>query len=116
MAVRHHSHSHAGELRIGIINRPELQQGTTATHRLESPGQISSAGQNCSKASQPLTDWRAKDRHHQQVKSARSHHSHSLPGEPRTGIISRLELQQGNTATHRLESQKQASSTKSSAG
>ena len=36
------------------------------------------------------------------------HHSHSLSGEPRTGMISRLDLQQGITATHKLESQGQA--------
>ena len=27
------------EVRISIISRPELQQGTTATHHLESQGQ-----------------------------------------------------------------------------
>ena len=31
------------------------------------------------------------------------HHSHSLPGEPKIGMISRLELQEGTTATHILE-------------
>jgi hypothetical protein len=93
-----------------MISRPELQQGTTATHRLESQGQASSAGWNCSKAPQPLTDWRANDRHDQQARIAARHHSHSQTGEPRTGIISRLELQQGTTTTHRLESQGQASS------
>ena len=36
------------------------------------------------------------------------HHSHSLSGEPRTGMISRLKLQQGITATHRLENQEHA--------
>ena len=36
------------------------------------------------------------------------HHSHSLSGEPRTGMISRLELQQHTTATHQLKSQGQA--------
>ena len=38
---------------------------------------------------------------------AARHHSHSLSGEPRTGMISRIELQQGTTATHSLESQGQ---------
>ena len=63
---------------------------------------------NGSKALQPLTGWRAKDRHDQQARIAARHHSHSQAGEPRTGMISRLELQQGTTATHRLESQGQA--------
>jgi hypothetical protein len=68
-----------------MISRPELQQGTTATHQLESQGQ-----------------------HNQQVRNAARHHSHSPTGEPRTGMISKLELQQGTTATHILESQGQA--------
>jgi hypothetical protein len=95
------------EASIEII-RLELGQGTTATHFLESQGQASSAGQNCSKAPQPLTNWRAKDRHDQQTRIAAKHHSHSPTGEPMTGMISRLELQQGTTATHFLESQGQA--------
>ena len=65
-----------------MISRLDLQQGTTATHILES--------------------------HDQQVRIAEIHHCHSLPGEPRTGMINRLELQQGTTATHFLESQGQA--------
>ena len=42
------------------------------------------------------------------LENAIRHHSHSLSGEPRTGMISRLELQQGITATHILKSQGQA--------
>ena len=80
---------------------------------------------------QPLTSCEAKDRHGQHARIVAGHHSHSLPGEPRTGndqqariaarhtpthflksqeqaMISRLELQQGTTATHQLESQGQA--------
>ncbi|KAN0131047.1 hypothetical protein V8E53_011180 [Lactarius tabidus] len=106
--ARHHSHSHPGEPRTGIVSRPETQQGTTATHKLESQGQALSAGQKHSKAPQPLTSWRAKDRHCQQARNTARHHSHSHPGEPRTGIVSRPETQQGTTATHRLESQVQA--------
>jgi hypothetical protein len=73
------------EVRISIISRLELQQGTTATHFLENQGQ-----------------------HDQQVRIAARHYSHSPTGEPRTGMISRLELQQGTTTTHILESQGQA--------
>ena len=36
---------------------------------------------------------------------AAKHYSHSQTEEPRTGMISRLELKQGTTATHCLESQ-----------
>ena len=106
--ARHHSHSHPGEPRTGMIRRLELQQGTTATHRLKSQEQVWSAGYNCSKAPHPLTDWRAKDRHDQQVRIPARHHSHSPTGEPRTGMISRLDFQQGTTATNQLVSQGQA--------
>ena len=56
----------------------------------------------------PLTYWRAKDRHDQKSRIAATCNSDSLSGEPRTGMISKLELQQGTTATHFLESQGQA--------
>ena len=62
-------------------------------------------GQICSKASQPLTCWRVKDRHDQQARITARHHSHSHPEEPRTSMINRLELQQCTTATHMLWSQ-----------
>ena len=57
----------SGEPRTGIISRFKTQQGISATHTLESRGQASSAGLKHSKAQQPLTDWRAEDRHHQQA-------------------------------------------------
>ena len=87
-----------------MISRLELQEGTTATHILESQGQQSS---KCGMAPQLLTFWRAKERHDQQARIAEKHHRHSLPGEPRTDMINRIELQQGTTATHFLESQGQ---------
>ena len=70
-----------------MISRLELQQGTATL--------------------QPLTHWRAKEGHDQQARTAARHHNHSLSGETRTGMISRLEFQQGITATHILESQGQ---------
>ena len=85
-SAKYYSHSLPGEPRTGMISRLELQ----------------------SKASQPLTNWRAKGRHDQQAKFSARHHSHSLPGEARTGMISKLELQQSTTATHKLESQGEA--------
>ena len=56
-----------------------------------------------SKALKPLTNWRAKDRHDQQARIAARCYNHSLPGEPRSGMTSRLELQQGIKATHSLK-------------
>jgi hypothetical protein len=68
-----------------MINRLELEHGTTATHKLK-----------------------AKNRHDQQARIAARYHSYSLPGESRTGIISSLELEQGIKAIHFLNSQGQA--------
>ena len=45
----------SGEPRTGIVSRLETQQGTAATHILESRGHASSAGLKHSKAQQPLT-------------------------------------------------------------
>jgi hypothetical protein len=50
-----------------IISRLELQQDTTVTHILKS-----------------------QEPYQQQVRIAARHHSHSHPGEPMIGIISRL--------------------------
>ncbi len=106
------------------------------THSLESQGQVLSAGskassppkpltswrakdmgcQQGSKASspqKPLTNWRAKDRCHQQGPNPAHHRSHSLPGEPRTGVVSSIQMQFTTEATHRLESQGQVSSAES---
>jgi hypothetical protein len=44
----------------------------------------------------------------EKARIAARHHSHSQAGEPRTSMISRLELQEGTTATHILVSQGQA--------
>ena len=67
-----------------------------------------SAGLKHTKAQQPLTSWRAKNRHCQQDWNTPRHSSHSHPGEPRTGIVSRIKTHQGTAATHFLESQGQA--------
>ena len=107
---RHSSHSPTGAQRTGIISRPETQEGTAATHKLESRGQASSAALKHSKEEQPLTYWRAEYRHHQQASNTARHSSYSLPEEQRIGILSRLETQQGTAATHILESRGQASS------
>ncbi|KAH9000679.1 hypothetical protein EDB86DRAFT_3242436 [Lactarius hatsudake] len=109
-APRHRSHSRTGEPRTGVVSRLEMHRGIAATHELESRGQASSAGSKRTEATQPLTNWRAEDKRRQQARNAPRHRSHSLPGEPRTGVVSRLETHRGNTATHQLESRGQASS------
>src|SRR6266702_2117071 len=87
--ARHRSHSHTGEPRTAVVSWLETQRGTTATHFLESRGQPSSAGSKPSEAPQPLTHWRAEDSRHQQARNPARHRSHSLPGEPRTAVVSR---------------------------
>ena len=62
-----------------------------------------SAGKKHSKAPQPLTFWRAKGGHCQHARNIEKHHSYSHAEEPRTGIVSKLETQQGTTATHPLK-------------
>jgi hypothetical protein len=44
IATEHHRNSLSEEQMIGMIRKPELQQATTATHFLESQGQVSSTG------------------------------------------------------------------------
>src|SRR6266404_5120198 len=80
------------------------------THQLESQGQSSSAGLKSSSPWKPLTVWRAKDRHHQQGPNSAHHGSNSLPGEPRTGLVSRAKIQLTIEASHSLESQGHTSS------
>src|SRR6267378_2994546 len=114
--AHHGSHSPTGEPRTGIVSRDQIQLTTEATHSLESQGQALSAGTKSSSPQKPVTSWRAKDRHCQQGPDPAHHGSHSLPGEPRTGIVSRDQIQLTTEATHKLESQGQALSagTKSS--
>src|SRR6266571_3618020 len=52
----------------------------------------------------------SRDRRRQQARNAARHRSHSLPGEPRTAVVSRLETQRGTAATHSLESRGRRSS------
>ncbi|KAI9452692.1 hypothetical protein BJY52DRAFT_1402580 [Lactarius psammicola] len=109
-AARHDNHSLSGEPRTGVVSRLETQRGTAVTHSLESRGQASSAGLKRSEARQSLTSWRAEDRRRQQVLNVARQGSHSPTGEPRTGVVSRLETQRGTAVTHSLESRGQASS------
>ena len=69
-----------------MVSKLETQQGTAATHQLESRGQaLSAAGLKCSKR----------------------RGSHSRPGESRAGVVSRFEKRHGMAATHKLESRGQ---------
>ncbi|KAH8979664.1 hypothetical protein EDB86DRAFT_3248286 [Lactarius hatsudake] len=106
----HGSHSRTGEPRTGVVSRLQTQRATAATHELESRGQASSAGFKHSESRQPLTSWRAEDRRRQQASNTPSHGSHSPTGEPRTGVVSRLQRHRATAATHQLESRGQASS------
>src|SRR6266404_1606376 len=81
-----------------------------ATHQLESQGQAPSEGSKPSSPWKPLTNWRTEDRCCQQGQNPARHRSHLLSGEPRTGIISRVQDQLTREATHFLENQGQASS------
>src|SRR6266404_1586920 len=103
--AHHRTHSHPGEPRTGIVSRVKIQLTTEPTHRLESQGQVLSAGSESSSPRNPLTNWRAKDRHCQQGQNPAYHGTHSHSGEPRTGIVSRVKIQLTTEPTHRLESQ-----------
>src|SRR6266404_1410557 len=91
---------------MGIISRVQIHLTPEATHQLESRGQVSSAGCKSSSPPKPLTNWRAKDRCHQQGANPAHHRSHSQTGEPRTGIVSRVQIQLTMEATHKLEQAK----------
>src|SRR6267378_3384031 len=108
--AHHRSHSLPGEPRTGVVSRVEIQLTMEATHELDSRGQVLSAGLKSSSPWKPLTNWRAKDRHCQQGPNPAHHRSHSPTGEPRTGIVSTVQIQLTMEATHQLESQGQASS------
>jgi len=99
------SHSQPGKPRTGIISRVQIQFTMEATHILESRRQVWSAELKCRSPQKPLTSWRAKDRCHQQGPNVAHHGSHSLPEEPRTGIVSKFQIQLTTEATHFLVSQ-----------
>src|SRR6266404_3195323 len=96
--------------RTGIVSGDQIQLTMKATHFLEGRGQALSAGTKSTSPRKPLTSWRTEDRHHQQGPDPAHHGSHLLPGEPRTGVVSRDQIQLTTEATHFLESQGQASS------
>ena len=60
--ARKHSYSLSEEPRTGIVSRLETQQGTIATHKLESQGQTLSA-YNTARHYSHLTFWRVKEKH-----------------------------------------------------
>ncbi len=91
-ATHHKSHSQTREWRTDIMSRIQLQLTAESTHFLESQGQALSAGSKCSSPQKPLTDWRAKDRHCQQGPNPAHHENHSLPGEPKIGIVSKVQI------------------------
>src|SRR6266404_3744043 len=101
--AHHRTHSPTGEPRTCIVSRVKIQLTTEPTHQLKSQGHALSAGSKSSSPQNPLTNWRAKDRHHQQGQNPVHHRTHSLTGEPRTCIISRVKIQLTTKATHFLD-------------
>ena len=51
----------------------------------------------------PLTGWRARDRRREQGPNKADLGIHSLPGEPRTRVVSGSEMQVGMTGIHLLD-------------
>ena len=51
----------------------------------------------------------SRDRCHKEGLNAPHHGSHSLPGEPRIGVVSRNQMVLTTKATHQLEGQGQVS-------
>src|SRR6266404_1757980 len=58
----------------------------------------------------PLTSWRAEDSHCEQGPNPAHNGSHSQTGEPKTGVMSRVQMHLTTEATHILESQGKVSS------
>jgi len=102
------SHSPTGEQMTGMVSREQIQLTTEATHSLKSRQQASSAGIKFSSPWKSLTCWGAMDRYCQQGPNPAHQGSCSLPGEPRTGIVSGDQIQLTMEATHFLKSQGQA--------
>ncbi|KAH8997023.1 hypothetical protein EDB86DRAFT_966815 [Lactarius hatsudake] len=90
-AASHGSHSRTGEPRTRVVSTLQTQRATAATHELESRGHASSVRFKPSEPRQPLTLWRAEVTRRQYASNAASHGSHSLPGEPRTRVVSTLQ-------------------------
>ena len=80
-----------------------MQLTKEVTHFLESRGETLSANSKCSSPQKPLTCWRGENQGHQQGPNAAQHGSHSLTGEPRRGLVSRVQMQLTSEATHELD-------------
>ena len=79
-----------------------MKQGIGVTHRLTSKGQVQSTGAQQSTTATHILKSKA------QVSSVdltniALYSSHSPTGEPRTGIVSKLNTHQDTIATHRLK-------------
>ena len=106
--AKNHSHSQTDKPRTGIFSWLETEQSTTATHILESQGQVCQQARNTARYHSHSHTGEPQTGIVSRVEIQARHHSHSHPEEPRTGIFRRLETQQGTTATHILEGQEQA--------
>ncbi len=87
---------------MGVMSKVQMQFTMEATHFLESQGQVSLAGSKSSSPWKSLTNWRTK----LSAEPNPAHHqSHSLSKEPKTCVISRVQIQLATKAAHYLESQ-----------
>ncbi len=86
------------------LEQGPIQFTMEATHQLENQGQVLSARSKLSSQWKPFTNWRAKDRHREQGPNPAHQVSHSLPGELRMAVVSRVQIQLTMEATHFLES------------
>jgi len=94
---------------ISAISRFDRQQSTMDMHMLRSQEYTDQEIKcNLLKQQQPLTSCRTKDRHCQQGPNPPQHSSHSLSEEPRTGVVSMVQIHLNTAATHGLEGQGQA--------
>jgi len=110
-AAHHRSHSLPKKPRTGAISRAKIQLTMEGTHSLERQGQALSTGSESSSPWTPLTVWRAQDRHCQQGPNPAYHGHRSQTGEPKTGVVNRVQIQHTTDATYCLVSQGQVSST-----
>src|SRR6266404_1626437 len=107
-AAHHRSHSQAEEPSTGVISSTQMQLKTEATDQLKSQEHAFSATSKYTSPLKPLTSCRTENRCHKESPNAPHYQSHSLPGEPLTGVISSIKVHLTTKATHFLESQEQA--------
>src|SRR6266404_379409 len=93
--------THSLEIREqASLERPNVEQHLKSLTCCRAEGQASSGEPKCSPPRKPLTSWRARN---QQSPHATHQRSHSLSGEPRRDVVSRVQMQLTSEATHELD-------------